>query len=448
MSNLVSSGGNGSNGTVAQTPSSGGDGTILGLRDTDWGYLIIFAVALLILAYLAGKLFADAYDDEIETKTSKTLGKIESRLFRWTKIDTQAMDWKTYAIALLLFSVLGILSLTLIIMFQNYLPLNPQHLGPVSPDLAFNTAVSFVTNTNWQNYAGETTMSYFVQMAGLTVHNFLSAATGIAVVMALIRGIHRKSAKDLGNFWVDMSRATIILLPLAFILAIILVSQGSVQTLNGPIYAHLLQPVVDSNGNIITTQIIPVGPVASQEAIKMLGTNGGGFFNTNSAHPFENPTPLTNMLETLAMLVIPIGLCFTYGRMIKDRRQGIAILIAMVLIFSVFLGIAVWSEQTGNPALTDLGASQIATNIQPGGNMEGKEVRFGITPSCLFDSFGHWHLLWCGRLDVRFIYAFRRVLPPYPHSVRRGCPRRGRFRNIRDVGLCIDRRFRRRSDDR
>ena len=243
--------------------------------------MIIFAVALLILAYLAGKLFADAYDEEIETKTSKTLGKIESRLFRWTRIDTQAMDWKTYAIALMLFSVLGILSLMLIIMFQNYLPLNPQHLGPVSPDLAFNTAVSFVTNTNWQNYAGETTMSYFVQMAGLTVHNFLSAATGIAVVMALIRGIHRKSAKDLGNFWVDMSRATMILLPLAFILAIILVSQGSVQTLNGPIYAHLLQPVVDSNGNLITTQIIPVGPVASQEAIKMLGTNGGGFFNTN-----------------------------------------------------------------------------------------------------------------------------------------------------------------------
>ncbi len=264
------------------------------------------------------------------------------------------------------------------------MPFNPQNLGSVSPDLAFNTAVSFVTNTNWQSYAGETTMSYFTQMVGLTVQNFLSAATGISILMVLIRGIYRKSTKDLGNFWVDMTRATLILLPLSFILALILVSQGVPQTLNGPIIGHLVQSVVGSNGNLVSTQIIPLGPVASQEAIKMLGTNGGGFFSTNSAHPFENPTPLSNLLENIGMLLIPVSLCLVFGNMVKDKRQGLAILVAIILIFAVFLGFCIWAESNGNPGLTKLGVSQTFTAIQPGGNMEGKEVRFGVVPSSLF----------------------------------------------------------------
>ena len=295
------------------------------------------------------------------------------------------MDWKEYALAMLHLQRHrvrvpdGRSSWA-----SNILPLNPQGVGAVAPDLAFNTAVSFVTNTNWQSYAGETTMSYFTQMVGLTVQNFLSAATGIAVLMALIRGIRGKTTKDLGSFWVDMTRATLVLLPLAFILALFLVSQGVPQTLDGAIQAQLVQPVEDYSGNLISVQTIPVGPVASQEAIKMLGTNGGGFFNTNSAHPFENPTPLSNLFENLSLLVIPVALCLAFGSMIKDRRQGLAILMAMALIFAAFLGFAIWAEQAGNPSLTALGVSQIATDLQPGGNMEGKELRFGVVPSCLF----------------------------------------------------------------
>jgi K+-transporting ATPase ATPase A chain len=216
------------------------------------------------------------------------------------------------------------------------------------------------------------------------VQNFLSAATGIAVLMALIRGIRQRTTKDLGNFWKDITRATLILLPLSFILALILVSQGTVQTLDGSISADLLQPVVDSSGDLVTVQTIPVGPVASQEAIKLLGTNGGGFFNANSAHPFENPTPLSNLLETAAMLLIPVGVVFAFGEMVKDRRQSIALLIAMLVIFAAFLGLAIWAEEGGNPTLSHLGVSQIATEFQPGGNMEGKELRFGVVPSCTF----------------------------------------------------------------
>jgi K+-transporting ATPase ATPase A chain len=227
-------------------------------------------------------------------------------------------------------------------------------------------------------------MSYFTQMVGLTVQNFLSAATGLTVIMALIRGIRQRTTTDLGNFWKDVTRATLILLPLSFILALFLVSQGTVQTLDGPISAQLLQPVTDSAGNLVTVQTIPVGPVASQEAIKLLGTNGGGFFNANSAHPFENPTPLTNLIEILALLAIPAGLCFTFGSMIKDRRQGVALFVAMIVIFAAFLGFAVWAEEGGNPTLSHLGVSQIATEYQPGGNMEGKELRFGVVPSCTF----------------------------------------------------------------
>jgi K+-transporting ATPase ATPase A chain len=264
------------------------------------------------------------------------------------------------------------------------LPLNPQGFDPVAPDLAFNTATSFVTNTNWQSYAGETTLSYFTQMVGLTVQNFLSAATGLAVLMALIRGIRQRKTKDLGNFWKDVTKATLILLPICFILALALVSQGTVQTLDGPMTVHMLQPVTDSNGIIVTEQTVPLGPVASQEAIKELGTNGGGFFNTNSAHPFENPTPITNVLEVLAILIIPVALCFTFGSMVRDRRQGIALLIAMLIIFIGFMGLAIWAEEAGNPTFDAMGVSQAATHYQPGGNMEGKEVRFGVVPSCTF----------------------------------------------------------------
>ncbi len=359
------------------------DSRVLGMTPISWAFIAIFVVLLIILTYLASKFITNVYEEKPGV-VSRTIGKAEAILYRPAKLDRHEMDWKEYALAMLIFNAIGILFLFVVIMTQQYLPLNPQNLGSVSPDLAFNTAVSFVTNTNWQSYAGETTMSYFTQMVGFTVQNFLSAATAVAVLMALIRGIHRKTTKDLGNFWVDMTRATLILLPIALILALLLVSQGVPQTLNGPIVGHLVQSVTASNGNLVTTQVIPVGPVASQEAIKMLGTNGGGFFNTNSAHPFENPTPFSNLMEIIGLLLIPIALCFVFGNMVKDKRQGIAILIAMALIFAVFLGFCIWAESNGNPALTKLGVSQTFTDIQPGGNMEGKEVRFGVVPSALF----------------------------------------------------------------
>ena len=359
------------------------DGRVFGMMPTNWAFIAFFILLLAVLAFLIGKLILEI-NEETPGFASRTIGKIETLIYKNAKVEKRGMDWKEYALSMLIFNAIGILFLMAIIMVQQFLPLNPQGAGAVAPDLAFNTAVSFVTNTNWQSYAGETTMSYFTQMVGLTVQNFLSAATGVAILMALIRGIHRKTTKDLGSFWVDMTRATLILLPLAFILALFLVSQGAPQTLDGPIQAHLVQSVTDNNGNLISMQTIPAGPVASQEAIKMLGTNGGGFFNTNSAHPFENPTPLSNLFENLGLLIIPVGLCLVFGNMVKDRRQGLAILIAMVLIFAVFLGFAIWAEQAGNPNLTSLGVSQIATDLQPGGNMEGKELRFGVVPSCLF----------------------------------------------------------------
>ncbi len=360
------------------------DGRVLGMLPTDWAAIVIFVVLLGALGYLISKPLTEVYGEEKTGFISRTIGRVEALFYGPAKVEKRGMDWKEYSLAILIFHALGILFLMAIMMGQQYLPLNPQNLGPVAPDLAFNTAVSFNTNTNWQSYAGETTMSYFTQMVGLTVQNFLSAATGIAILMALIRGIHRKTTKDLGNFWADMTKATLILLPLAFILALILVSQGVPQTLGGPITGHLVQSVTDSNGNLVTTQTIPIGPVASQEAIKELGTNGGGFFNANSAHPFENPTPFTNLLEILGLLSISVALCLVFGNLVKDRRQGLAILVAMALIFAVFLGFAIWAEQGGNPELAKLGVSQIATNLQPGGNMEGKELRFGVVPSCLF----------------------------------------------------------------
>jgi K+-transporting ATPase ATPase A chain len=286
---------------------------------------------------------------------------------------------------MLIFNFLGLAAVYLLQRLQPALPLNPMGLGPVTPDSSWNTAVSFATNTNWQGYGGEVTMAYLVQMAGLTVQNFVSAAMGMAVLVALIRGLVRHTSKTIGNFWVDLTRTTLyILLPLAFVLSLGLVSQGVVQTLRPYATATLLQPTTDATGAEVTAQVLAVGPAASQIAIKQLGTNGGGFFNVNSSHPFENATPFSNLLEMLSILLISAALCYMYGRMVGDTRQGWAILAAMTVVFVLLLALAVGSEQTGNPSLTALGVDQQASSLQPGGNMEGKEARFGIANSALW----------------------------------------------------------------
>jgi K+-transporting ATPase ATPase A chain len=345
----------------------------------------LYLLVLLLLVKPLGAFMARVYQGE-RTFLSPVLQPVERFIYRLAGVHAdEEMDWKTYAIAFLLFNFVGILLLYLIQRLQSILPLNPQSLGAVPPGLAFNTAVSFVTNTNWQSYGGETTMSYLTQMLGLTVQNFVSAAVGMAVLIALIRSFARHSAKAIGNFWVDTTRSVLyILLPLALVLALALVSQGVVQTFNGSASASLLQSTQDSGGQVIDKQEIAVGPAASQIAIKQLGTNGGGFFNVNSAHPFENPTPLSNFLEMLSILLIPAALCYTFGKMIGDTRQGWAILIAMTIIFVALLGITIWAEQSGNPALSRIGVDQTPSNLQPGGNMEGKELRFGITNSALW----------------------------------------------------------------
>jgi K+-transporting ATPase ATPase A chain len=331
---------------------------------------------------------------------------LERWIYRLCGIDPVAeMGWKQYALALLVFNTLGALVVYALQRLQLWLPLNPQHFANVSPDSAFNTAVSFVTNTNWQGYSGESTMSYLSQMAGLAVQNFLSAATGIVVAIALIRGFARHGAKAIGNFWVDMTRSTLyVLLPLATLIAVLLVSQGVLQNFSA--YKDVTtietlqyqQPKVDAAGNPVKdaagnpvmesattrTQSLPMGPVASQEAIKELGTNGGGFFNANSAHPYENPTALSNFLEMLVILIIPAALTYTFGRMVGDTRQGWAVFAAMAILFLIMVNVAVVSEQVGNPLVGKLGVDQTASALQSGGNMEGKEARFGIAASSLF----------------------------------------------------------------
>jgi len=342
--------------------------------------LVLYFVILLALVKPLGTFMAKVYQGE-RTLLDPVLGPVERLVYRLSDVHVDdEMDWKTYALAVILFNALGMLAIYLLQRGQAILPLNPQGLGPVSADSAWNTAVSFTTNTNWQGYGSETTLSDLTQMLGMTVQNFLSAATGMAVLAALIRGIVRHNAKGLGNFWVDMTRSTLyILLPLSLVVALTLVSQGVVQTFSRYQTASLVQP---SAGN--ETQLIAMGPAASQVAIKQLGTNGGGFFNANSAHPFENPTPLSNFVEMLSILLIPAALCYTFGRMVGDTRQGWVILAVMTILLAAFLGLTVWAEQTGNPALAALSVDQTQSNLNPGGNMEGKEVRFGIANSALW----------------------------------------------------------------
>ncbi|HLA72380.1 MAG TPA: potassium-transporting ATPase subunit KdpA [Steroidobacteraceae bacterium] len=364
-----------------------------------------YLVVLVALAKPLGAFMATVYEGG-RTFLSPVLRPLERLIYRLAGVDEKAeTGWQRYALGVMLINVLGLIVVYLLQRLQGVLPLNPQSFAAVSPDSSFNTAVSFATNTNWQGYVGESTMSYLTQMLGLAVQNFLSAATGMAVLVALIRGFARRQTSEIGNFWVDFTRSTVyILLPLSVILAVILATQGVVQSFQPYRTVQLLDPVsiqtpvtnaagekvVDASGQPvtkteqITEQTVPLGPAASQIAIKQLGTNGGGFFNVNSAHPFENPTPLSNFLSVLAILLIPAALCYTFGRMVKDTRQGWAVLIAMLVIFVPLTLGCVAFEESGNPELTALGADQVASDLQSGGNMEGKETRFGIANSALW----------------------------------------------------------------
>ena len=368
-----------------------------------WTLLIVFLLVLVILAYPLSAWVARIADPK---PIGGIVGKFERLVYRGAGVDAAAeMTWPAYAVALILFNGLGVLAVYLAQRFQASLPLNPQSMADVTADSSFNTAVSFVTNTNWQGYGGESTLSYFTQMLALNVQNFLSASTGIAVAFALIRGFARRSAPGIGNFWVDLTRSTLyVLLPLSAIVACVFMAQGVIQnfdaykdvtTVESLTYANPKldaagQPLLDAAGHPLTetvttrTQTLPMGPVASQEAIKMIGTNGGGFFNANSAHPYENPTPLVNFVQMISMLLIPAALCFVFGRMIDDPRQGWAVIAAMTIIFVVMAGVALWAEQQGNPLIAGLGVDVAQSPLQSGGNMEGKETRFGIAGSALF----------------------------------------------------------------
>ena len=347
--------------------------------------IIFFFIVLILLVKPLGGYMARVYLGE-HTFLTRILGPVEKLIYRLAGMDPgQEMDWKDYAMAMLFFNLIGIVFLYLLMRVQVWLPLNPQGSGAVAPDLSLNTAVSFVTNTNWQNYGGESTLSYLTQMLGMTLQNFFAAATGMAILVAFIRGFTRKNTRELGNFWVDLVRSSLyILLPIATLLALVLVSQGVVQTLSPTVQAQLIQPFIGANGQSITSQSIAVGPVASQVAIKHLGTNGGGFFNANSAHPFESPSPLTNFILLLSETAIPAALTYTFGKLVGDTRQGWAILAAMLVLVISFSAVTYSAESAGNPRIAALGVDQTSTALQPGGNMEGKEVRNGIAPSALF----------------------------------------------------------------
>jgi len=345
--------------------------------------ITLYFVALLLLAKPLGVYMAAVYENR-PLLLKRILGPLETGFYRLSGVNPeQEMDWKSYAAALLWFNLFGGLAVFALQMLQAYLPLNPQQMANVTVDSAFNTAVSFATNTNWQGYGGETTMSYLTQMLGLSVQNFVSAATGMAVLIAMIRGFQRAHEDGIGNFWADLTRGTLyILLPLSFLIAVVLVGQGVVQTFKPYQTVPLVEQV--STATETATQTLAVGPAASQIAIKQLGTNGGGFFNANSAHPFENPTPLSNFLEMLLLILIPAALCHTFGTMVGDPRQGWAILSAMTLVLVSLLFVTAGYEQGGNPALTALGVEQSVSVGQSGGNMEGKETRFGIVNSAIW----------------------------------------------------------------
>jgi potassium-transporting ATPase potassium-binding subunit len=361
------------------------------MTGTGWLQILLFMAAVLAVTRPLGAYMARVFGRE-RTRLDPALRPIERAVYRLTGVDeTREMPWTEYSVALLVFSVVTMLMLYALQRLQGWLPLNPQQLGAISPDLAFNTAASFTTNTNWQAYSGEKTMSYLTQMAGLAFHNFVSAAAGIALAIAFIRGVARRESGTLGNFWVDLTRATLwVLLPFSLVGSILLVSQGVVQNLRPYDRAALLDPQTETVAGLGGTaairpaaeQVIAQGPVASQEIIKVWGTNGGGFFNANSAHPFENPTPLSNFIELFAILAIPAGLTVTLGRMSGSPRHGWAVWAAMAFLLVAGVTTAYWAEARGNPLLT--GADQRASALAPGGNMEGKEVRFGIANSALF----------------------------------------------------------------
>ena len=371
-----------------------------------WGVqLVVYLIVLFVLAWPLGRWLAAVADGRLPGWL-KPIVAIERGMYRLAGVDErESTSWQRYAVALIAFNVLGVFVVYALQRLQGVLPINPQGLAAVSADSSFDTAISFVTNTNWQGYAGESTMSHLTQMLALTVQNFFSAATGIAVVWALIRGFVAKSSGTVGNFWVDATRSTIyVLLPLSVVFAIFLVAQGSIQNFSAAKEATTLevnayqqpkngpdgQPLKDAKGEPVmedaktATQSIPSGPIASQEAIKMIGTNGGGPYNANSAHPFENPTPLSNFVQMLSIFLIPAALVFAFGRMVGDMRQGWAVMAAMTAMFVVMVLIVSPQEQAGNPLLTPLGVDQAGSAIQPGGNMEGKEARFGIAASTLF----------------------------------------------------------------
>ncbi|AIO42252.1 K+-transporting ATPase, A subunit [Burkholderia cenocepacia] len=365
---------------------------------------LLFIVVLLAAAVPVARYLTAVMDGS--SRAVRVFGPLERALYRIAGVDAGTeMTWKQYALATIAFNAFGALFLYGLLRLQGVLPGNPQQFGAMTVDGAFNTAVSFVTNTNWQDYTPEQTVSYLTQMLGLTVQNFLSAATGIVVVIALIRGFARHTAQTIGNFWVDLTRVTLyVLVPMSVVIAGLLMSQGVIQNMKAYQDVPVLQastyaapkldaqgnPVKDDKGNPVTVptplvkQTLAMGPVASQEAIKMLGTNGGGFFNANSAHPYENPTPFTNFVQIFAILIIPAALCLVFGRMIGDRRQGIAVLAAMTVAFAVAVGVEIGAEQRGNPTLAALNVDQSASALQPGGNMEGKETRFGIAQTGIF----------------------------------------------------------------
>ena len=353
------------------------------------GQCLLYITLLALLAWPLGMYMGKVMDNE-PLWLQKILAPCERGIYRIMGVNpSEKMGWKRYLGCVLTFSLISIAALTLLLMVQHDLPLNPQGIADTSWDLALNTAVSFVSNTNWQAYSGENAMSYLAQMAGLTVQNFVSAAVGIAVLFALIRGLRSGRGTSLGNFWADVTRATLyILVPLSLVLSLLLIWQGVPQNFSPYKTVALLEPITTEDGATVTEQIVPMGPQASQVAPKQLGTNGGGYNGANSAHPHENPTPLANLLEMLSLLLIPAGLCFTFGRQIGDMRQGAAIFLAMTLLLAAAMGITAWAEQNATPQLAQAGQVDVTARTNPlaqaGGNMEGKETRFGITSSAIW----------------------------------------------------------------